>query len=98
MCSGLRNFAFLAIGTNCISTQPTKTPLLRRHLQNQLPKILAIKKLEQRLAECVNADHDVFFRFHLAVFQIPGHFGNRDAVAICAVEDDDALHAGAFNE
>ena len=82
----------MSLISRCTQTLPLS------HLQNQLPKILAVEQLEQRLGERLNPDHDVFFRFHLSVFQIPGHFGNRDALALCVVEDDDAFHAGAVEE
>jgi hypothetical protein len=72
--------------------------LLLRHLQNQLPKIFAIEQLEQRLGERLDPDHDVSFLYQLAVFQIAGHFGSCDSVAISVVEDDDAFHAGAVDE
>lgn len=51
----------------CVSGFSTLALLLRyasllpRHLQNQFPKILAIEKLEQRLGERLDPDHDVFF-------------------------------------
>ncbi len=68
-----------------------------RNVQNQLPKILAIEKLEQRLGERLNAEHDVFFLYHLPVFRIVGHLGYNDAVAIRVVEHDDTFHAGAVD-
>ena len=65
-----------------------------RHLRNQLPKILAIEKLEQRFRKHVDPNDNILLRLHLPVAQMPGHFGDGDAVAVGVVEDDDAFHAG----
>ena len=82
----------------CQFTQTRFAGLLLRHLQNQFPKILAIKKLEQRLRKRVQPNHHIFLRLHLPITQIASHFGDGDAVAVGVVEDDDAFHAGSVDE
>jgi hypothetical protein len=59
-----------------LTSQSLNTRLPVCHMRNQLPKILAIEKLEQRLGESLNPDYDVLFPFHLAGFQkCPGFPG-----------------------